>query len=241
MSAIITNILFMHIYIGMASCGCGNCSIFTLCSNECQNPNHARRIPILCHSMPVLSQYQEREVVLILSLRSILQLLRKYCHLFLEADPGQLKFFLRNYYPEFRVMAVGRKLVEEFHSHIFWNVSWVSDANLTRFRDVANALNVEEAVKVVDTLESTLDLLIGERIIRTTETVHYPYNGGCTCKPHFLFVVDEDFQELPHSIFAALLTRVSDGIKQSKGVDPYVSFVAIQITGLHGFNVKSLS
>ena len=219
--------------------------MFSLCNGECTNPSKKRLVRVLPSGTSQSCNAgghgcRQRHTLQIIS--AVAALLEKgFCQKLLDgADHDSLIFRARAYYPCFKmsegsVSSEAAAVVGRLYQYIFADKAlWISDKHLERLRKFAQAVNVPEAISVVDKIEDlVMELTSAECVVCSGQMISYdPHFCQYANLEHAVYIIDGAFHLLPISVFHQLYYRVWKNLCKAKGALFCLSFASCS-TALH--------
>ena len=236
-------------YTGVPDCDCGKCDIHTVCNQGCKKPHLNHTIPAIapqacCTLLPCQMVSVRPQYVLRYSLGKLLCQIREVFSCLYKADPSDLTGYAPDYYDGSAELKENLKKASDkvafFQGYVFEQGLWISDEDLVRLKDVALALDIFDAAKLIDCARLLFDNIIDERTIQTRDTMTFPSYCRCVSMPKFVFLIDEEFRcvRFSESIFSALYHRVRMNITKTRELEGCVLFVTLQTAIQKGLSVK---
>ena len=243
-----SSVIVVHLNIcfaGIPTCGCGQCDVYKVFNRECERPSGITIPGIASQDHFALTPSHPISIdqlhILQHTLSSLLHLLDEYASCLRKADPDELIVLASAFY-DGELKARFRQSddpVTQLYRYIREKNLWVSDEDLEKMKDVAEEVKCCEGILVVEKMQSLFGEVIKERTVPICEAVTYPSYYYLPRKRQFVFILDDDFRQLPfsESVFFALYYRVRTTLNS----DGYIAFVTLQTALAKGLKIRSPS
>ena len=210
----------------MCSCGCTEkcCASYICDGGKCKNPDVLRSVPLL-RKLRIDGQrvYTQRTQEII---DAIHDLLEKFCHALQAVNRSSLVLRSRAFFPLLKEgtsasECLKSNFVDRLYQYIMDRAEWMTKDRLKEF---TKAVDCHEACTYLDEIELWIDKLTDVNNLVRAESIRYPSHCHRTSMDHYLFIVDEAFENLPFSAFYSLHCRVQEKICRREQAHVFVSF-----------------